>query len=63
MKTMWRWSEEAPGCEPGQDASITTALDLYGHLYPGDVDRYADRLDTAADEVSSSGTRATDEFR
>ena len=26
-------------------ASITTTLDLYGHLYPGDMDRYADRLD------------------
>ena len=25
-------------------ASITTTLDLYGHLYPGDMDRYADRL-------------------
>jgi hypothetical protein len=35
MKIMWRWSEEAPGCAPGQDASITTTLDLYGHLYPG----------------------------
>ena len=22
--------------------------DLYGHLYPGDMDRYADRLDSAA---------------
>ena len=32
-------------------ASITTTLDLYGHLYPGDMDRYADRLDTAADEA------------
>jgi hypothetical protein len=30
-------------------ASITTTLDLYGHLYPGDMDRYADRLDSAAD--------------
>ena len=29
-------------------ASITTTLDLYGHLYPGDMDRYADRLDEAA---------------
>ena len=29
-------------------ASITTTLDLYGHLYPGDIDRYADRLDSAA---------------
>ena len=26
-------------------ASITTTLDLYGHLYPGEMDRYADRLD------------------
>jgi hypothetical protein len=32
-------------------ASITTTLDLYGHLYPGDMDRYADRLDSAADEA------------
>ena len=23
-------------------ASITTTLDLYGHLYPGDMDRHAD---------------------
>jgi hypothetical protein len=29
-------------------ASITMTLDLYGHLYPGDMDRYADRLDSAA---------------
>ena len=29
-------------------ASITTTLDLYGHLYPGEMDRYADRLDSAA---------------
>jgi integrase len=29
-------------------ASITTTLDLYGHLYPGDMDRYADCLDSAA---------------
>jgi len=27
---------------------------VYGHLYPGDMDRYADRLDTAADEASKS---------
>ena len=44
-------------------ASITTTLHLYGHLYPGEMDRYADRLDAAANEVSSSGTRATSEFR
>jgi hypothetical protein len=31
--------------------SITTTLDLYGHLYPGDMDRYADRLDTAIEEA------------
>jgi hypothetical protein len=29
-------------------------LDLYGHLYPGDIDRYADRLDTAADGASKA---------
>jgi hypothetical protein len=38
-------------------ASITTTLDLYGHLYPGDMDCYADRLDTAADEASKSKMR------
>lgn len=38
-------------------ASITTTLDLYGHLYPGDMDRYADRLDSAADEVGKSKMR------
>jgi hypothetical protein len=35
-------------------ASITTTLDLYGHLYPGGMNRYADRLDSAADEASKS---------
>jgi integrase len=35
-------------------ASITTTLDLYGHLYPGDMDRYADRLDRAADDASKA---------
>ena len=25
------------------------ACTLYGHLYPGDMDRYADRLDSAAE--------------
>jgi hypothetical protein len=33
-------------------ASTTTTLDLYGHLYPGDMDRYADRLDGAADQAA-----------
>jgi len=28
--------------------SITTALGLYGHLYPGEMDRYAEPLDLAA---------------
>jgi len=31
-------------------ASITTTLDLYGQLHPGEMDRYADRLDEAARE-------------
>ena len=29
-------------------ANITTTLDPYGHLYPGDMDKYTDRLDDAA---------------
>ena len=33
-------------------ASITTTLDLYGHLYPGDMDRYADRLNSAAEDAA-----------
>ena len=35
-------------------SSITTTLDLYGHLYPGDMDRYADRLHSAADRAGKS---------
>ena len=38
-------------------ASITTTLDLYGHLYPGDMDRYADRLDNAAHEAGKAKIR------
>jgi integrase len=40
-------------------ASITTTLDLYGHLYPGDMDRYADRLDIAIEEASTAKIRPT----
>src|SRR5436190_2162478 len=32
-------------------ASITTTVDLYGHLYPGEMDRYAERLDGAAGQA------------
>jgi integrase len=38
-------------------ASITTTLDLYGHLYPGDMDRYADRLDSAAEDADPAKIR------
>ena len=38
-------------------ASITTTLDLYGHLYPDDMDRYADRLGEAAGQVSTARIR------
>ncbi len=38
-------------------ASITTTLDLYGHLYPGDMDRYADRLDSAAAQAGKTKIR------
>jgi site-specific recombinase XerC len=42
-------------------ASITTTLDLYGHLYPGDMDRYADRLDDAAGEADAAKMRPDEE--
>jgi integrase len=41
-------------------ASITTTLDLYGHLYPGDMDRYADRLGDAAEEADPAKIRPDD---
>lgn len=42
-------------------ASITTTLDLYGHLYPGDMDKYADRLDDAAASTGKAKARPEDE--
>jgi hypothetical protein len=43
-------------------ASITTTLDLYGHLYPGEMDRYEDRLDDAATASDAAKMRPdTDE--
>ena len=42
-------------------ASITTTLDLYGHLYPGDMDRYADRLDSAAEDAGTARIRPDDQ--
>ena len=44
-------------------ASITTTLDLYGHLYRGDMDRYADRLDSAADDAGTARIRPDDPGR
>jgi integrase len=41
-------------------ASITTTLDLYGHLYPGEMDRYADRLDQAATNGDAAKMRPDD---
>jgi integrase len=32
-------------------ASITTTLDLYGHLYPAGMDLWVDRLDATAGEA------------
>jgi hypothetical protein len=42
-------------------SSITTTLDLYGHLYPGDTDRYADRLGDVAWEADPAKIRPNDE--
>lgn len=42
-------------------ASITTTLDLYGHLYPGDMDGYADRLGNAAELADPARFRPDDE--
>ena len=39
-------------------ASITTTLDLYGHLYPGEMDRYADRLGSAAEDAAEDSGKA-----
>jgi len=38
-------------------AGITTTLDLHGHLYPGDMDKYADRLDDAATDAGKAKIR------
>ena len=38
-------------------ASITTTLDLSVHLYPGEMDRYADRLDSAASDAGKAKIR------
>ncbi len=39
-------------------ASITTTLDPYGHLYPGEMDRYADRLGSAAEDAAEDTGKA-----
>ena len=43
-------------------ASITSTLGLYGHLYPGDMDKYADRLDDAAAATGKAKTRPDDDL-
>jgi len=42
-------------------ASITTTLELYGHLYSGDMDKYADRLDDAATDAGTAKIRPEDD--
>ena len=42
-------------------ASIATTLDLYGHLYPSDMDRYADRLGDAAELADPAKIRPDEE--
>jgi hypothetical protein len=43
-------------------ASITTTLDLYGHLYPAEMDRYADRLNEAAGMTDAAKMRPDDTY-
>jgi hypothetical protein len=50
-----------PGHQGRGQALEPARLDLYGHLYPGDMDRYADRLDSAADEARKAKTRPDDD--
>ena len=38
-------------------SSITTTLDLYGHLYPGDMDRYADHFFCWVYDFNGDGRR------
>ena len=38
-------------------ASIMITKDVYGHLYPGEMDRYADRLNEAAGMTDAAKTR------
>jgi hypothetical protein len=42
-------------------ASITTTLDLYGHLYPGEMDRYAGLLGNAAENTDPAKIRPDDD--
>ena len=42
-------------------ASITATLDLYGHLYPGEMDQYADRLNEAAGMSDTAKMRPDDD--
>ena len=37
-------------------ASITTTLDLFRHLQPGEMDRHADRLNDAAADLCVSSS-------
>jgi hypothetical protein len=36
-------------------------LDPYGHLYPGEMDRHADRLDSAAGDAGKAKIRPDNE--
>jgi hypothetical protein len=40
---------------------VAGPLSRAGHLYPGEMDRYADRLDAAADQASEAKMRPNGE--
>jgi len=54
----WLSAEDGPG-DPGACQHHDHAGPVRD-LYPGDMDRYADRLDSAADEAGKAKTRPDD---
>jgi hypothetical protein len=57
----WSTTTEGHFSTPQVRCLQCKTLDLYGHLYPGDMDRYAERLDSAADQAGKAKSRPDDD--